>query len=533
MFALYIVLGVGIAFFNSYSANYYQKIIDLFGTGELGKKHIVIYGIVLLVLTIINYIDEYPGRKLEHGIVQQLKLTALKKISRIDYEYYQSLGTGKLIQRIEQGAEAGKGILFQFYCVVIREVIPSILFSTLFIYRISKPIVGVIFISYFLVLIITKLLLKVLYGIKEKILDSEEKLNHYLVRGFMELVVFRINKRFPMEIAKAEEAEDEIVSSKVKMTMIHELFFTLFSLIVLVIKVGILWYAWSTKTVSVGDVIALLLLMEYAYTPIAIFNVIYVQYKLNKETYARFEQFLDAKEEEQLNQGVALSECIENISFCEVSFSYGERRIMDRQDFIIKQGAKIALVGESGAGKSTLVKLMIGFLKPTYGEIYVNNIPLSTMCLNRLYEHIAYIPQEPPIFDATLRENLIFDQRLSESVILDVLGKVKLLTWYNTLPKGLETPLGEKGIVLSGGERQRLALARLWFETYDLVILDEATSALDLVTEYEVMSEVMNLLKEKTVLSIAHRKESMAFFSNQLYVRKDGIELVAVKSTAE
>ena len=112
---LYIVVGIVLAFLTNLSANYYQQLIDHFTAGTLTFRFIIIYGSVLLLICIGNYLDEYPSRKLENGIYLDLKVQALKKVSHIDYQTYQSLGTGALLQKIESGSGAGKRILFDFY----------------------------------------------------------------------------------------------------------------------------------------------------------------------------------------------------------------------------------------------------------------------------------------------------------------------------------------------------------------------------------------------------------------------------------
>ncbi len=157
-------------------------------------------------------------------------------MSTIDYRYYQSLGTGNLVQKIENGANAGKSILFDFYFRLFRELIPSIVFSLIFIANIDKHIMIFIAIGYVLVFAVTNILLKYLYKIKAHILNNEEIFNKYVVRGFMELVVFRTNKKFEHEISKATNASEEIVKSKTKMKMIHEAFFAIFALFITLIK---------------------------------------------------------------------------------------------------------------------------------------------------------------------------------------------------------------------------------------------------------------------------------------------------------
>ena len=147
------------------------------------------------------------------------------------------------MQLIENGARAGQSILEGFWLKVLRELAPTVAFSIWFIWRTSPLVTGILLIGYVFIIIVTNLLLKSLYRIKDRILDSEELLNHFLVRGLMEMATFRLARQFPKELEKAERAKGEIVSSKVKMTLIHEAFFTIFVLLVSVLDVTILIFA--------------------------------------------------------------------------------------------------------------------------------------------------------------------------------------------------------------------------------------------------------------------------------------------------
>ena len=200
--------------------------------GTLTFAGVITYGLILLVNYCMNYLDNYPEKKLEYGIYLDFKLLSLRKISTIDYTEYQKIGTGKLVQRIENGSSAGRNVVFNFWLRLIRDLLPTIVFSVYFIWKIDKIITYILFVGYILIFIITNILLKFLYKIKEKILNSEELFNHFLVRGFMEMLVFRMSKQFPSEIKKTRSAKEDIVSSKVKMNMIHEAFFTIFALLV-------------------------------------------------------------------------------------------------------------------------------------------------------------------------------------------------------------------------------------------------------------------------------------------------------------
>lgn len=518
---IYISLGIFNAFLANYRADFFQRVIDGLADQTLAFSSIILYGVILLVNYCMNYLDNYPETKLDHGIYLDFKLLALRKISTIDYVEYQKIGTGKLVQRIENGASAGRDVLFHFWLCFIRSLLPTVAFSVYFIWRINTHITYVLFAGYLIIFVITNILLKFLYKIKETILNSEELLNHYLVRGFMEMLVFRMNKQFTNEMKKTRDAKENIVSSKVKMTMIHEAFFTIFALLVAILDIAILFYAWKTQSLTVGSVVALITLIENAYTPIAIFNVLYVQYKLDKEAYGRFVEFLNLKDDKQLTTGHTLKSDVGEIAVNHLSFQYETRTIFDNLSLSIKKGEKIAFVGESGSGKSTLIKLLLGLLKYDKGEIRLGDMELRDICLMDLYDKVRYLSQDTPVFDGSIKENLVFDKNVPEEQIWNALRKVQLSYFVEKLATGLDTQIGEKGTCLSGGEKQRLALARLWFDDSELVILDEATSAMDNLTEESVMKAVMQQLNGKTVIAIAHRLNSIAGF-DRIILFKDG-----------
>jgi len=514
LIAVFIIMGLFWTFLMNFAPLYFQTVVDNFTDGSLTIANIAIYGTVLILLYIMGYLINYPWDKLSRSIEQSLKLIALRKISVIDYQAYTKLGAGSLIQKIENGSSAGKSILFDFYLRLAGELLPSMVFSIVFVFLINRTVMAVIVLGYIVVFAVSNVLLKVLYKVKERILVNEEKFNHFLVRGFMEMVTFRINRRFAGEIKKTEDASKEIVSSAVKIQMVHEAFFTIFAILVGFVKIGIIIYGWTTGALTIGQIVALLLLVDNAYQPIAIFNVDYVAYKLNKIAFARYAEFLDSKDDIRLSQGDIISKLKGNISFSQIGFNYGEREIFADFNLNIENGKTIAFVGESGSGKSTAVKLLVGLLQPDEGSVVVDNFDLSKTNLNSYYAHITYLPQEPSIFNGTLRENLVFDETFGDTALINALIGVGLDGLLSKLDKGLDTPLGERGISLSGGERQQLALARLWFSNACIVILDEATSAIDNLTEESVMKNVMALLKGRTVIAIAHRLDSITAFDD-------------------
>ena len=525
---VYLAIGLLNAFMANYKADYFQRIVDGLTERTITISGILLYGVVLVINYGMNYLDEYPTAKLSNEIYLDFKLLVLQKIGRMDYAEYQKLGTGKLVQQIENGANAGKGVLYNFWFCVVRQILPTILFSLFFIWKIDSKITYSLIAGYVVVFIVTNLLLKGLYQIKEKILNNEEQLNHFLVRGFMEMPVFRMKHQFPTELHRASRAKRSIVASKVKMTMIHEAFFTIFALLVACLDIGLMVYAWNNCQLSVGSVVALITLIDNAYTPIAILNVIYIQYKLDKAAWVRFEGLLDLKEDRQLQEGELFDAFSNEIRVENVSFSYSyeniaenNKKILNNVSLTIQKGQKVAFVGESGSGKSTLAKILIGLLKYESGEILIDDKPLKRFSLESLYEKVSYLSQDTPVFDGTIRENLVFEKEVLEDELYTSLENTQLLPLLAALDSGLDTRIGEKGACLSGGEKQRLALARLWFDHAEIVVLDEATSALDNVTEHIVMKNVLAQVKDAAVIAIAHRLTSIRDF-DKIYVFREG-----------
>lgn len=524
--SVYLAVGLFNSFMSNYKADCFQRIVDGLTDRTITFYGILFYGLVLFATFGMNYVDVYPTVKLENEIYLDFKLLALRKIGRMDYSEYQKLGTGKLIQQIENGANAGKGVLYDFWFCVVRNLFPTILFSLYFIWKIDPKITCFLLSGYVIVFIVTNLLLKGLYQIKEKILTNEEELNHFLVRGFMEMPIFRMKRQFPGELAKALGAKRVIVASKVKMSMIHEAFFTIFAFLVAGLDIGILVYAWKGGHLSVGAVVALIALIDNAYVPIAIFNVIYVQYKLNLTAWKRFTGVLDLKEDGQLQDGAAFEAFAEEIRVEDLSLSYGmssgeSKRVLKSVSLTVRKGEKVAFVGESGSGKSTLAKALVGLLKYEEGDILYDGESLRNISLESLYGKVSYLSQDTPVFDGTIRENLVFDRAVGDDALRAGMERAQLLPLLASLEKGLDTRIGEKGTCLSGGEKQRLALARLMLDSSEVIVLDEATSALDNVTESIVMENVLAQAGDATVISIAHRLSSIREFDD-IYVFREG-----------
>jgi len=188
-----------------------------------------------------------------------------------------------------------------------------------------------------------------------------------------------------------------------------------------------------------------------------------------------------------------------------LSFGYKkEKTILKDVSLTIGKRERIAFIGESGAGKSTLADIIMGFYLPKEGRLLVDNQKLTTENVRAWRNKIGYIPQQIYLFDDTVAQNVILGRKYDEQKIISALKKANIYEFL--LEKdGLETKVGEGGILLSGGQMQRIAIARALYSDPDILVLDEATSALDNETESKIMDEIYDLHKDKTLIIIAHR----------------------------
>lgn len=215
---------------------------------------------------------------------------------------------------------------------------------------------------------------------------------------------------------------------------------------------------------------------------------------------------LSSKFEETSEEKIVFNNKIE---LQNISFSYNEsKKILSDINIIINKGDKIAFIGESGSGKTTLVDIIIGLFKPSSGNILVDNMNLTENNLSSWRSHIGYIPQSVYLFEGTVAQNVVFGREYDEKQIISVLKKANIYDFLCT-KNGLETYVGDAGVMLSGGQQQRIAIARALYSNPDILVLDEATSALDNETERNIMREIYNISNDKTLIIIAHRLTSI------------------------
>ncbi|SMC98219.1 ABC transporter ATP-binding protein [Sporomusa malonica] len=219
-------------------------------------------------------------------------------------------------------------------------------------------------------------------------------------------------------------------------------------------------------------------------------------------------QCLTAQEDLPQDEDGGRIELKNGVEFHDVSFYYESARAkyaLVNADFVLSAGTTTAFVGVSGSGKSTLVDLLIGLLTPVKGNVLVDGEPLSEH-LRPWRNSIGYVPQDPFLLNASIRDNLLWAcPDASEDGVWEALRLAAIDAFVNSLPEGLDTVVGDRGVRLSGGERQRIVLARALLRKPSVLILDEATSSLDAENEKRIQQAIENLQGKLTIVVIAHR----------------------------
>ncbi len=218
-----------------------------------------------------------------------------------------------------------------------------------------------------------------------------------------------------------------------------------------------------------------------------------------------------------------------------LSFAYPGRMhpVLRELSFTLPAGSFTLLAGSSGSGKSTLLRLLSGTFPPTQGSISLNDFPLGDIFPGDLPRHLAYVPQEPHVFSASLRDNVTLFHDGKDSQIRATLEQAGLGGWLRSLPHGLDTRLGNDGAALSNGQRHRLGLARAVFQNAPLLLLDEITAGLDENTEKEIIAFLREFSYRRTVLFATHRPTILAAFPARILWLDGGIQDIAAKEVSD
>ncbi|ARO55739.1 putative ABC transporter, fused ATPase and transmembrane permease domains [Methylorubrum extorquens] len=275
-----------------------------------------------------------------------------------------------------------------------------------------------------------------------------------------------------------------------------------------------------------GGFVGFLLLVAVFYRPLEKIGAVIETYPKGIAGFRRYQDLLATEPDIADRPGAVPAPPLKGeIRFEGVRFGYSpDRPVLSEIDLTIHAGETVAFVGPSGAGKTTLLSLIPRFYEAEAGRITIDGHDIRELTLASLRGQIGIVQQDVFLFAGTIRENIAYGRlRASEAEILDAAARARLDGLIASLPEGLDTVIGERGVKLSGGQKQRLAIARAFLKNPPILILDEATSALDTQTEREIQASLFELAEGRTTLVIAHRLATIRHADRIVVVAENGI----------
>ncbi len=280
------------------------------------------------------------------------------------------------------------------------------------------------------------------------------------------------------------------------------------------------------KQLTIGGFTGFLLLVNVFFRPVEKINAVLETYPKGIAGFRRYIELLDTEPDiADSPDAVDIATLKGSIQYDSVCFGYSpDRLVLNKVSLSIQAGETVAFVGPSGAGKTTICSLLPRFYDVLGGKITIDDIDIRDLKIESLRRQIGIVQQDVFLFGGTIRENIAYGRLgASEVEILEAARRARLEPFIESLPEGLETVVGERGVKLSGGQKQRMAIARIFLKNPPILILDEATSALDTETERAIQESLGELSVGRTTLVIAHRLATIQNADRIIVVDESGI----------
>jgi subfamily B ATP-binding cassette protein MsbA len=321
-------------------------------------------------------------------------------------------------------------------------------------------------------------------------------------------------------------AVNQFANKSVTLRRNEQIINNFYNLLTAVSVFALIFLAIEFANLSLGALGVFLFAMFRAGPKASTLNTLLYRVENNLPHLVRTQDFIDELERnrEPTDDAEPVPDTIETVEFDDVRFSYAgqEDEALSELSFSFDSGEFIGFVGQSGAGKSTIVSLLARMYEPDTGEIRVNGRSIHEMNIDAWRSKIAVVRQDPFIFNDTLRYNLTIGNRDVSEAELDRVRRIaKVEEFFDDLPDGYETQLGDDGVRLSGGQRQRVALARALLKDAEVLVLDEATSDLDSDLERQVQAAIESMDRDYAIIGIAHRLSTVQN-ADRIYTVADG-----------
>ena len=523
----------------------YKGIIDGLGKAAGGNEALVM-GIAVPVVLVVAY---GIGNVVDAGFqqlrdilfagvgqhaVRKLALQTFEHVHRLSLRFHLARRTGGLSRVIERGTK-GIETIVRFIVLntaptLVEFVVVSIIFITMF----GISYLGVLVITIWLYLWFTIRASNWRISIRRDMNESDTDANSKAVDSLLnfETVKYFANEkmeadRFDRSMEKYERSAIRIWTSLGFLNFGQAVIFYTGTVIIGVLAVqGVL-----NKTLTIGDFVLLNTFLMQIYRPLNQIGFVYREIRQGltdiEEMFALLGQSPEIVDRADAKPLVIAGPVIR---FEDVHFHYDpDRAILKGISFEIPAGKTTAIVGPTGAGKSTISRLLYRFYEVTGGRITIDGQDLRDVTQSSLRAQIGMVPQDTVLFNDTIAYNINYGRpEAGMDEVRNAAGLAQIGPFIDSLPKGYDTPVGERGLKLSGGEKQRVAIARTILKGPPILILDEATSALDTKTEQDIKSALDVVSQNRTTLVIAHRL-STVINADEIIVLRDG--LIAERGT--
>ncbi len=459
---------------------------------------------------LLNYLSTYMNAWVGGKVTNDFKKTLYNKLMHKDASYFDTKTSGDIMRFFNNDATTACGSLLNNLKTGISRVFSSISLIAVLLYNSWQLAIIAIIVLVCAVVPLTKM-----RALIKSITDKSESAGGKIITAYNEafagnkvITAYNLynhqNKNFSNDL-------DTVFKLGMKITQKTGWLSPMMHIIVsigIAAVIGLGSYMIVTKTITSGNFVSFITALIMLYTPIKLLGNNAKNMQNALLALERVIKQLDALPKIQDKENAKLLKGIENsIEFKNVNFEYKKNKpVLKDVSFSVQKGETFALVGNSGGGKSTIVNLIPRFYDIKSGEILIDGTDIKDFSLESLRDNISIVFQDNFLFSGTIRENIMLGNlNATDAELKEAIKDSYLEDFINSLEKGLDTNIGERGVLLSGGQKQRIGIARAFLKNAPILILDEATSALDNEAEKIVQQAIENLMKDRTVFVIAHR----------------------------
>lgn len=480
-----------------------------------------------LFQSLLNYAATYLNTWVGRKIANDLKSVLFSKLMTYSASFFDKRSSGDIMVRFNGDVDlACNGLITNLKIFTTRVISSIALICVLFYNSWQLAIVAVIFLLLALYPITT--VKKRIKSIVDKSIFSGAAIaTHYNESYSGNRVITSYNLQKDRK-KKFDERLRIVFNLGIKMVQRMGIMSPLMHFIVSLGIAAVIWQGSSlitSGTITAGNFVSFIAALLMLYTPIKgignNYNAVITSLMAMERVFGLLEmepEVVNKKELKKLDKNIKIGIEYKNVNF---EYSNGVKTLKNI-NFKINSGETIALVGNSGGGKTTFVNLLPRFYDVTSGSITIDEVDIRDFDLYDLREQIAIVFQDNFLFSGTIKENIILGNEEANDEDLKVaVDSACLREFIDSLENGIDTDIGERGVLLSGGQKQRIAIARAFLKNAPIVILDEATSALDNKSEAVVQLAIENLMKSRTVFVIAHRLSTVKN-ADKIVVINDG-----------